>query len=342
MDIEKYTILIVDDEPTNIDVLSGILRDQYKVVAAKNGRKALDRCFSGKIPDLILLDVMMPEIDGYAVCKALKVDPRTKAVPIIFVTAKAQVEDERRGLELGAIDYITKPFSPPIIIQRVKNHLALYNQNRELETKVTERTEELQLSRQEIVTRLGTAAEFKDNETGLHVKRMSRYSYLIAKEMGCDEEWSHQLLIASPMHDVGKIGIPDAVLLKPGKLDPEEWEIMKSHCHVGARILEDSDSKLLKFSAIIAKTHHEKWNGNGYPQGLTKSEIPLEGRIVAVADVFDALTSVRPYKKAWDVEKTVNHIKEESGEHFDPNVVAAFVSVLPEILDVKDSFKDSL
>ena len=227
MAIDKQTIMVVDDEPTNIDVLSGILRDKYRVVAVKNGQKVLDRCFSGKVPDLILLDVMMPEMDGYTVCKALKEDPRTKHIPIIFVTAKSQIEDEQIGLKLGAIDYVTKPLSPPIILQRVKNHLALYNQNRELEKKVLDRTKELHLSRHEIIFRLGMAAEFKDNETGLHVKRVASYAYLIAKELGCGEEWSHKLLVASPMHDIGKIGTPDVVLTKPGRLDNEEFLIMQ-------------------------------------------------------------------------------------------------------------------
>ncbi len=338
---KNFTILVVDDESTNIDVLSGILKETYKVKAVKDGRKAIAKCLSDSMPDLILLDIMMPELDGYMVCKTLKSDPRTKHIPIIFVTAKNQVDDEKYGLELGAVDYITKPFSPAIVLQRVKNHLAMYNQNMILEQKVAQRTEELSLSRHEIISKLGVAAEFKDNETGMHVKRMSRYSFEIARQMGCKDEWCHQLLLTSSMHDIGKIGIPDAVLTKPGKLDPEEWEIMMQHSEIGARILGDSTSELLIASAIVAKTHHEKWNGKGYPQGLKEDEIPLEGRIVAVADVFDALTSVRPYKTAWSNDKAVSLIKEEAGQHFDPTVVDAFLAVMDKILDIKDTFIDT-
>lgn len=335
-----YTILVVDDEATNIDVLSQILRPFYRVQAVTNGQKAVDRCLSGAMPDLILLDVMMPVMDGYNACKAIKANPDTKDIPIIFVTAKNQVEDEQYGLEIGAIDYITKPFSPPIILQRVKNHLALHNQNRELDRLVKLRTEELNHSRQEIVHRLGRAAEFKDNETGMHVQRMSRYAYIVAKSMGCDADWCEHLLLAAPMHDIGKIGIPDAVLLKPGKLDVDEWRIMQSHAVMGAEILDGATSSLVSLSAEIALSHHEKWDGSGYPKGLVGEEIPLSGRIAAITDVFDALVSERPYKKAWTIDEAVGLIQEGSGKHFDPNVVDHFVKNLDEIIEVKDALKD--
>lgn len=340
MTTENYTILVVDDEPSNIAILSEILSDNYKVTAATNGAKAIQHCFSGKIPDLILLDVIMPEMDGYAVCKTLKNDPRTRNIPILFVTAKSSIEDEKLGLELGAIDYIRKPFSPPVILQRVKNHLAMYNQNRVLDEMIQRRTKELHLSRREIISRLGTAAEFKDNQTGLHVKRMSIYSSLIAQKMVNDDQWCQQLLIASPMHDVGKIGIPDSILTKPAKLNETEWKIMKTHCDIGFAILDDSDSELLKLAAVIAKSHHEKWDGSGYPFGLAGDQIPLEGRIVAVADVFDALTSVRPYKKAWSIEDAIAEVDKVTGTHFDPLVTKAFHESLHEILAVRASFPD--
>jgi len=337
---EKQAILVVDDAPENIDVLSGILSGIYKTKAAISGEKALKIAFANA-PDLILLDVMMPGMDGLEVIRKLKEDPRTKNVPVIFVTARGEVADEALGFELGAVDYITKPVSPPIVLARVQAQLALYDQNRALESKVQQRTAELNETRQEIIKRLGRAAEFKDNETGMHVIRMSHYSRIIAKAIGMDDEEADLLLNASPMHDIGKIGIPDNVLLKPGKLDDDEWNLMRQHPEFGANIIGEHDSGLLKMALIVARTHHEKWNGKGYPNGLAGEEIPLVGRIVAVADVFDALTTERPYKDAWPVEKAVNLIKEEAGEHFDPALVQAFVDSLPEILAIKEKYAEN-
>lgn len=292
-------------------------------------------------PDLILLDIMMPDMDGYEVCRSLKSDPRTKNIPVIFVTAKGEVEDETRGFELGAVDYITKPISPPIVRARVHAQLALYDQNRALEEKVNQRTAELNKSRLEIVRRLGRAAEFKDNETGMHVMRMSYYSQIIAKAIGMDDKEVDLLLNAAPMHDIGKIGIPDNVLLKPGKLDAEEWYLMKKHPEFGANIIGEHESELLEMARTVALTHHEKWNGQGYPNGLSGEDIPLVGRIVAIADVFDALTTERPYKTAWTVEKAVNLIKEEAGQHFDPDLVPVFLDNLPAILEIKEKYAET-
>ena len=336
----KETILVVDDAPENIDVLSGILSKYYKIKAAINGEKALKIAFATP-PDLILLDIMMPGMDGHQVIRKLKEDPRTKNIPVIFVTAKGEVPDEALGFELGAVDYITKPVSPPIVLARVQAQLALYDQSRELERKVQQRTAELNQSRQEIIKRLGRAAEFKDNETGMHVIRMSYYSRIIAKAIGMDDEQADLLLNAAPMHDIGKIGIPDRVLLKPGKLDDDEWNLMRQHPEFGANIIGEHDSELLKMSLIVARTHHEKWNGKGYPNGLAGEDIPLVGRIVAIADVFDALTTERPYKDAWPVEKAVNLIKEEAGQHFDPDLAKAFVDCLPEILAIKEKYAEN-
>jgi len=334
------TILVVDDAPENIDVLSGVLSTSYKIKAAINGEKALKIAFASS-PDLILLDIMMPGMDGYEVCRRLKDDPRTKNIPVIFVTAKSDVKDETHGFELGAVDYITKPVSPPIVLARVHAQLALYDQNRELEEKVKQRTAELNETRAEIIQRLGRAAEFKDNETGMHVIRMSHYSRIIAKAIGFDDTEADLLLDAAPMHDLGKIGIPDNVLLKPGKLDADEWDLMKKHPEFGAEILGEHESKLLHMARIVALTHHEKWNGQGYPSGLAGEDIPLVGRIVAIADVFDALTTERPYKDAWPVEKAVNLIKEEAGQHFDPALASAFLDNLPEILNVKEKYAET-
>ncbi len=337
--LASQVILVVDDAPENIDVLTVVLSKNYRVKAAPNGVKALKVAFSS-VPDLILLDVMMPGMDGYEVCRRLKDDPRTKNIPIIFVTAKGEVEDETHGFEQGAVDYITKPISPPIVRARVHTQLALHDQNRVLEEKVNQRTAELNETRSEIIKRLGRAAEFKDNETGMHVIRMSHYSQIIAKAIGMDDVEADLLLNSAPMHDIGKIGIPDNVLLKPGKLDTDEWILMKKHPEFGANIIGEHESELLKMAHTVALTHHEKWNGQGYPNGLSAEEIPLVGRIVAIADVFDALTTKRPYKDAWPVEKAADLIKEEAGQHFDPTLVHAFLQSWPEILAIKEKYAE--
>ncbi|MBF0588856.1 MAG: two-component system response regulator [Magnetococcales bacterium] len=338
--LSKPLILIVDDTPDNLDVLGGVLGKEYKVKAALNGERALRIARGNPKPDMILLDVMMPGMDGHEVCRRLKADPVTASIPVIFVTAKAKVEDEKRGLELGAVDYITKPISPPIVELRVRTQLALYDQRRTLESMVQTRTRQLLDSRLEIIRRLGRAAEFKDNETGLHVIRMSHYSRLMADVLNISDAWTDLVFNAAPMHDIGKIGIPDNVLLKPGKLDDQEWAVMRKHPAYGAAIIGEHDSELMQLSALIALTHHEKWNGSGYPKGLKEEEIPLAGRIVAIADVFDALTSERPYKKAWSVERAVSIIDEESGTHFDPKLTPVFHEVLPEVLEIKERFAE--
>jgi len=338
---DKQTILVVDDTPENIDVLNGVLHPQYKVKAALNGERALKIAGGDPKPDMILLDIMMPGMDGYEVCRQLKANPATAKIPVIFVTAKNQEEDERKGLEIGAVDYITKPISPGIVLARIHTHLALYDQNRVLEQKVRERTEELHLTRMEIIRRLGRAAEFKDNETGLHVIRMSHYSRLIAESLENGNDWSDLIFNAAPMHDIGKIGIPDKILLKPGKLDDEEWKLMHQHPAFGGAIIGEHSTRLMQMSKEIALSHHEKWNGSGYPNGIKNDEIPLSGRIIAIADVFDALTTERPYKKAWSVEKAVNLIEENAGSHFDPNLVPVFHDVMPEILEVKEQHAES-
>ncbi len=336
----KQTILIVDDLPENIDVLNSILKDQYQVKVALNGERALKIVRGDSPPDIILLDIMMPGMDGYEVCRQLKADYATRNIPVIFVTAKGEVEDETKGLKVGAVDYITKPVSPPVVKARVRTHLALYDQNRELEHQVQLRTSELHETRLEIIRRLGRAAEYKDNETGLHIIRMSHYVRLIAEAAGLSEPHVDILYNAAPMHDIGKIGIPDHILLKPGKLDSDEWEIMMTHAAIGAQIIGDHDSELLQLAAKICLTHHEKWNGTGYPNGLSGADIPIEGRIVAIADVFDALTSERPYKKAWTVEKACDLIGSERGQHFDPQLVDNFCGVLPDILEIKEKYAE--
>ena len=320
-------LLLVDDEATNLQVLRHILQEDYRLLFAKDGAKALEMAERER-PDLILLDVMMPGMTGYEVCQALKVQAHLEAIPVIFVTALADVEDEAHGFAVGAVDYITKPVSPPIVRARVRTHLSLV------------RMDELRQTRLQIVQRLGMAAEYKDNETGLHVIRMSHFSKVLALAAGFSEAAAEELLNAAPMHDVGKIGIPDAVLRKPGKLDEQEWAVMRQHVEIGAQIIGEHASGLLRTAQRIALSHHEKWDGSGYPNGLSGEDIPLEGRIVAIADVFDALTSVRPYKAAWSVEDAVELLNRERGRHFDPHLVELFIQQLPAILEIKERWAE--
>ena len=338
--LPKQCVLVVDDSPENIDLLSEVLRDDYRVRVATSGEKALKIVYSDEPPDLILLDIMMPGLSGLEICRRLKANPDRRRIPVIFVTAMSSTEDEQRGLETGAVDYITKPISPPIVKARVRTHLALYDQARELEHMVRQRTFELLNTRQQIIRRLGRAAEFKDNETGNHVLRMSHYARLIALAHGLGEEAANIIFNTAPMHDIGKIGIPDAILLKPGKLDAAEWEVMYQHPIMGAEIIGKHDNELLETARIIALTHHEKWDGSGYPKGLKGEAIPLEGRIVAIADVFDALISVRPYKAAVPLETALQYFDEQAGRHFDPSLLVAFKKALPEILRIKEIYAD--
>lgn len=334
----RAKILIVDDSPSNIAILMGILKDSYRVTVAINGSLALQLAQSEDAPDLILLDVVMPEMDGYQVCRRLKSNMFTAKIPIIFITAKSEIEDEQYGFDLGAVDYITKPISPAIVKARIRAQLRLHDQAKHLESLVKERTSELSDTRTEIIRRLSRAAEFKNNETGNHIIRMSLYSRILAEEAGQPEPWCELIHQASPMHDIGKIGIPDRVLLKPGKLDTQEWEIMKRHASYGAEIIGDHPSPLLQMAKEIALTHHEHWDGSGYPNGLQTTDIPLSGRIVAITDVFDALTTNRPYKKPWSEEQTVAYLQEHAGQHFDPTLVEAFIRCLPRIRKVQQQF----
>jgi putative two-component system response regulator len=315
---DRPLILAVDDEPANLQLLHDILGREFRLLCAKNGERALQLAAQQR-PALILLDVMMPGMDGYAVCSELKNDSATAHIPVIFVTAVCAVEDELRGFEAGAVDFVAKPVSPPIVLARVRAHLTMV------------RVSEIKASRLHIVQRLGRAAEYKDNETGMHVIRMSRYAHLLGLAAGLDAHAAEDLLHAAPMHDIGKIGIPDKILQKPGKLDEAEWAVMKRHSEIGADIIGEHPDRMLTMAREIALTHHEKYDGSGYPRGLVGEQIPLYGRIVAIADVFDALTSVRPYKPAWTFDQAFAYLLEQRGRHFDPALVDLFVERLPEI-----------
>jgi len=350
----KSTILVVDDQPQNFELLEAYLVPQgYEVLTAATGEEALKKLFSNQI-DLILLDIIMPGMDGFEVTRRVRQDDKTRLLPIILVTALKETEDRVKGIEAGCDDFITKPVNKIELLARVKSLLKvkayndlLSNYRKELESEVSKRTEELKYALEKIKTasldtiyRLSMACEFRDKETGAHIKRMSRYSAAVARRMGLDEGTIETILYAAPMHDVGKIGIPDKILLKPAKLDPEEWEIMKQHTTIGAEILKGSEAEFIKLGAIIALTHHEKWDGSGYPNNLKGLEIPISGRITAIADVFDALTSKRPYKEAFSTEKALAIIKEGRGSHFDPDVVDAFLAIQDEILLIKKQHAD--
>lgn len=340
MNTDLPTLLVVDDTPENIDVLGGILRPHYRVNVAISGERALTLARSNDPPDLILLDIMMPGLSGYEVCGALKADLATRRIPIIFCTAMGEVEDERKGFDLGCVDYITKPVSAPLVLARVHTHLTLFRTERVLEQRVAEKTAELAENQIEIIRSLGKAAEFKDDATGHHVIRMSHYARLIGRACGMTEADAELLMLAAPMHDVGKIGIPDHILRKPGGLDPDEWAIMQRHVGYGADILGAHRSELLRLANTIALTHHEKWDGSGYPHGLAGDSIPLAGRIVAIADVFDALCSRRPYKPAWSVEQVVDYLCDQRGRHFDPQLVDLTLPLVPQFMEIRARYLD--
>ena len=319
---QRPRLLLVDDEPTNLQVLRHVLQADYRLLFATDGARAL-QVAREQLPQLILLDIMMPGMDGYAVCRALKADPATAGIPVIFITALNDSQDETAGFDVGGVDYLTKPVSPPVVRARVRTHLSLV------------RMEELRETRLQIVQRLGRAAEYKDNETGMHVIRMSHFSQLLALAAGHSPAWAEDLLNAAPMHDVGKIGIPDAVLRKPGPQDAAEWDTMRRHPEIGAEIIGEHPSGVLQLAREIALAHHEKWDGSGYPRGLAGEAIPLSARIVAIADVFDALTTRRPYKEPWPVQEAMNHIAAQAGKHFDPALVALFAPLLPQLLEIR-------
>ena len=324
---DKPRILIVDDEPANLKVMREVLGNQYRMSFAKSGAAAL-ALLEKEQPKLILLDIMMPDMNGFEVCEILKSTPALSHIPIIFVTALGDESDEFKGFELGAVDYITKPISPAIVRARVKTHLSLVQ------------AEQLKQAHVDLVHRLGRAAEYKDTDTGEHIARMSQYSKLLALEFGMGEQQAELLRQAATMHDVGKIGIPDAILLKPGRLTPDEFNHMKQHAAIGAQILANSSSPLLQLAHKLAIEHHEKWDGSGYPNGLKGEQISVEGRIVAIADVFDALTSKRPYKEAWGVEEALEHMQAQAGKHFDPHLINLFVNKLDAIIAIKNAYQE--
>lgn len=315
-------ILIVDDQPENLAAIRQILSNEFDLVFARSGYEALEGVEKHK-PALILLDIQLPDINGIELCKILKKNPITESIPIIFVTSLAEIGDEAAGFDVGAVDYIVKPISAPIVLARVRTHLSLV------------RASMLEQSHTDAISMLGIAGHYKDNDTGVHIWRMADYSEALASACGWNQAACQQLRLSAPMHDTGKIGIPESILQKPGKLNEAEWKIMRSHCQIGYDILSTSSAPLFKMAAEVALNHHEKWNGSGYPNGLSGSAIPESARIVAIADVFDALTMKRPYKEAWPVDKAFDTIALDAGKHFDPQIVDTLLTMKPRILEIK-------
>ena len=341
------TILVVDDDTGVQNMIKRILgRSGYRVQTARNGEEAY-AVVSESLPDLIILDLSMPGIDGFEVATHLKSNPTTREIPIILITGLDNSENHVKALDIGINDFLSKTAEPEEILARTRSHLRIkqlndqLNSNRiALEKTVDLRTEQLKNASLEVIWRLTAASEYRDNETGAHIKRMSHYSAAIARMMGLRKKTIETILYSAPMHDIGKIGIPDDILLKTGKLNAEEWRIMKSHTIIGANILKGSKIGFVRMGAMIALTHHEKWDGSGYPNGLKGRQIPLAGRIVALADVFDALTSKRTYKKPFPVQESNRIIEQGRGTHFDPEVVDAFFAIQAEILQIKSMFED--
>jgi putative two-component system response regulator len=323
----KKKILLVDDEPNNLQLLRQILRSSYQLIFAHNGQSAL-AAVAAHHPDLILLDVMMPDLDGYEVCRRLKADPLTHDIPVIFVTAMGDVDDEAAGFDVGAVDYIHKPVSPAIVIRRVQTHLSLVH------------IKELEDSQREAIYMLSAAGHYNDNDTGLHIWRMAAYARALAEAIGWPEHLAERLELAAPIHDTGKIGIPDGILKAPRKLTEEEWVTMRQHSLIGYEILQCSNTPIFKMAAEIALYHHEKWDGSGYPKGLAGDNIPQSAQIVAIADVFDALTMKRSYKEAWSVEASLEEMRANSGTHFNPALLTIFLNILPKILNIKKEWDE--
>ena len=349
IETKQAKILILDDQEINVKLLQKMLQHAgYADVTGITDSREIEQLYRDDDFDMVLLDIRMPHMNGFEVMEKLHTIPKECHVPILVLTAQSDQDTRLNALKLGAKDFLTKPFDQTEVLLRINNLLEVRmmqkhqrNLNKMLDERVKERTRELNETRLEVIRRLGLAAEFRDNETGYHIIRMSKFSQIIARTYGLGEARAELILNASPMHDIGKIGIPDQILLKPGKLDKQEWEIMKTHAAIGAEILSGHDSELMVMASTIALYHHEKFDGSGYPNGLSGTDIPISARIVALSDVFDALTSERPYKKAWPVEKAVEEIKKCSGSHFDPELVIAFEEGLPAILDVRSQYQET-
>ena len=358
----KSTILVIDDSPDSLTLMSGLLKDTYRVKVATHGETGLNVALSAQPPDLILLDIMMPDVDGYEVCRQLKANPMSQGIPVIFLTAKSDTEDEQRGLSLGAVDYITKPISPAILLARVATQLALKasadflrDKNDFLEQEVTRRTQELSNAQDVTILAMTSLAETRDSDTGNHIRRTQHYVKALALALVSHPRFADKLSAqvinvlfkSAPLHDIGKVGIPDRILLKPSSLSREEFDIMKTHTTLGFEAIEQAEKTLgtrvpfLQMAKEIALSHQEKWDGSGYPQGLKGDAIPMSARLMAVADVYDALISQRVYKPALPHDRAVQIVFQGRGSHFDPDMVDAFIGIQDEFNEIAQRYKDS-
>ena len=356
------TVLVVDDAPENLSLISSLLRGRYQVKVCNSGEKALRFLQGEQLPDLILLDIIMPGLSGYDVLGQIRSLPRLSSIPVVFLTAKSGVEDEQRGLDLGAADYITKPISPPVLLARVKTQLEnkaaadfLRDQNSFLETEVSKRTREISAIQDVTIMAMASLAETRDSDTGNHIRRTQYYLRALAEKlkshprfaMALSDQTISMLFKSAPLHDIGKVGIPDRILLKPGRFTPEEFEVMKTHTTLGRDAIELAERQLgmkvdfLQHAKDIAYFHQEKWDGSGYPTGASGEQIPVSARLMAVADVYDALISRRVYKEGMSHEKAVGIIREGRGTHFDPDIVDAFLEIQGEFVAIAARFSDS-
>lgn len=322
------TILIVDDEPANLAIMREILHDGYQLVFARNGSEAL-AAMAKHQPAMVLLDIGLPDISGFDLCRQIRQLDDSNQVKVIFITAYTDIAHEAAGFDAGGDDYISKPVSPQIVRARVGAHLSLV------------RTTALEQSYRDAILMLGHAGHYNDTDTGSHIWRMAAYAAALARGCGWDDQQCQRLELAAPMHDTGKLGIPQAILRKPGPLDADEWVIMRTHPQIGSDILSKSQAPVFQLAAEIALCHHEKWDGSGYPGQLAGDAIPESARIIAVADVFDALSMKRPYKEPWPIDRIVAHIHAGSGAHFDPAMVTVFADVLPQLLEIHTLWGDT-
>ena len=330
-------VLIIDDTPEYIEMLSDILSD-YEIFAAKDGKKGIQ--LAQKIlPSVILLDINMPELNGYEVCRRLKLNKELQNIPVIFLTANEGTNFEEIGFEVGAVDFISKPFNTAILRARVSTHINLYKLQSNLKKEVANRLKEIKNLNKEMMYLAASIAEMKSKETGLHLKRVSSLSYLIAKKLDFSENEAQELKMASILHDIGKVAIPDHVLNKPEKLSQVEWEMMQKHAVFGYDMLKESDFELMHLAATISLEHHERWDGTGYPKGIKKEEISLVGRIVAVSDVFDSLLDKRVYKEAWSPEAVKSYFQDMSGKQFDPKITQILLEDFDTFLEARNSLE---
>src|SRR5688572_20127017 len=340
---DRPVVLCVDDAKDLLALMGKALGEDYRVITADNGGDAISAAFAEPRPDLILLDIDMPEVSGLEVCQALKGEPQTASIPVVFLTARTGMQEQVEGLEQGAVDYITKPFNAFVLRARVRIHIALANQRYELERLVQERTEQLDSTRTELIRRLSRAMELHESAAvGNRVMRLGNYAKLISQAAGARPELAEMMMKAAPLHDIGKLGVPAEILRKAGKLSAPDWERVKRHPQLGADIIGEHDDPLLKLARQLALTHHEHWDGSGYPEGLKGEAIPWPGRVMAIVDSFESMTTTQFHRDAMPIERAIGEIERGAGTKYDPKLVEAFKKALPVMQRVRETYADKL